>query len=257
MTVGHATRAGTAVVDEAYHLGHQPLPGPDRGPRRAERGRWTPRDVVVQAAGLHARRPADAVARPGPQAVPRRVRLLVHGLRDRRRRSAIKMAAPDREVFVLVGDGSYLMMAQEIVTAVSEGIKLNLVLVQNHGFASIGALSESLGSQRFGTRYRYRDPATGTAGRRRAAGRPGGERGSLGRRRAPRTRRSRSSEPRSRTARASDADHRRPHRDRPARPRALLGELVGRAGVARSPRSTAPSRRARPTRPTSATSEVP
>jgi len=73
----------------------------------------------------------------------------------------IKMAAPDREVFALVGDGSYLMMASEIVTAVSEGIKLNLVLVQNHGFASIGALSESVGSQRFGTNYRYRDSATG------------------------------------------------------------------------------------------------
>jgi 3D-(3,5/4)-trihydroxycyclohexane-1,2-dione acylhydrolase (decyclizing) len=48
------------------------------------------------------------------------------------------------------------MMAQELVTAVSEGIKLNVVIVQNHGFASIGALSESVGSQRFGTRYRYR-----------------------------------------------------------------------------------------------------
>src|SRR4029077_2402736 len=73
----------------------------------------------------------------------------------------IKMAAPDREVFALVGDGSYLMMASEIVTAVSEGIRLNLVIVQNHGFASIGALSESLGSQRFGTNYGSRDPATG------------------------------------------------------------------------------------------------
>ncbi|HWM00803.1 MAG TPA: thiamine pyrophosphate-dependent enzyme, partial [Actinophytocola sp.] len=73
----------------------------------------------------------------------------------------IKMAAPEREVFALVGDGSYLMMAQEIVTAVSEGIKLNIVIVQNHGFSSIGALSESLGSQRFGTNYRYRDPDTG------------------------------------------------------------------------------------------------
>jgi 3D-(3,5/4)-trihydroxycyclohexane-1,2-dione acylhydrolase (decyclizing) len=68
----------------------------------------------------------------------------------------VKMAAPDREVFAMVGDGSYLMMAQEIVTAVQEGIKLNIVLVQNHGFASIGALSEELGSQRFGTKYRYR-----------------------------------------------------------------------------------------------------
>jgi len=67
-----------------------------------------------------------------------------------------KMAAPDRDVFVLVGDGSYLMMAQELVTAVQERIKLIVVLVQNHGFASIGRLSESLGSQRFGTAYRYR-----------------------------------------------------------------------------------------------------
>ena len=68
----------------------------------------------------------------------------------------VKMAAPDREVFVMVGDGSYLMMAQEIVTAVAEGIKLTIVLVQNHGYQSIGALSESVGSQRYGTKYRYR-----------------------------------------------------------------------------------------------------
>ena len=53
----------------------------------------------------------------------------------------VKLAAPDREVFVMVGDGSYLMMAQEIVTAVAEGIKLTIVLVQNHGYQSIGALS--------------------------------------------------------------------------------------------------------------------
>jgi 3D-(3,5/4)-trihydroxycyclohexane-1,2-dione acylhydrolase (decyclizing) len=72
-----------------------------------------------------------------------------------------KMADPDREVFALVGDGSYLMMSSEIATAVSEGIKLNVVIVQNQGFASIGALSESVGSQRFGTAYRYRDPNTG------------------------------------------------------------------------------------------------
>lgn len=72
-----------------------------------------------------------------------------------------KMADPTREVVVLVGDGSYLMMAQEIVTMVSEGLKVIIVLVQNHGFASIGALSESLGSQRFGTKYRYRDGDTG------------------------------------------------------------------------------------------------
>lgn len=68
----------------------------------------------------------------------------------------VRMAAPDRDVFIMVGDGSYLMMATELVTAVQEGVKVIPVLVQNHGFASIGGLSESLGSQRFGTAYRYR-----------------------------------------------------------------------------------------------------
>ena len=73
----------------------------------------------------------------------------------------VRLACPDRDVFVLVGDGSYLMMATELVTAVQEGIKVITVLVQNHGYASIGSLSESLGSQRFGTRYRYRNPESG------------------------------------------------------------------------------------------------
>jgi len=73
----------------------------------------------------------------------------------------IRLACPDRDVFVMVGDGSYLMMATELVTAVQEGIKIITVLVQNHGYASIGSLSESLGSQRFGTKYRYRNPETG------------------------------------------------------------------------------------------------
>jgi len=69
----------------------------------------------------------------------------------------VRMADPDRDVFVMVGDGSYLMMATELATAEQEGIKVIVVLVQNHGFASIGSLSEMLGSQRFGTAYRYRD----------------------------------------------------------------------------------------------------
>ena len=92
---------------------------------------------------------------------------------------AVLDAGEDRDVVVMVGDGSYLMMSQEIVTAVQEGVKLIVVLVQNHGFASIGALSESLGSQRFGTRYRYR--TRDRARRRRPAGRPGGQRRQPGR----------------------------------------------------------------------------
>jgi 3D-(3,5/4)-trihydroxycyclohexane-1,2-dione acylhydrolase (decyclizing) len=72
----------------------------------------------------------------------------------------VKMAAPEREVYVLVGDGSYLMLNSELVTALQEGIKIIVVLVVNHGFQSIGALSESVGAERFGTAYRLRD-ATG------------------------------------------------------------------------------------------------
>jgi 3D-(3,5/4)-trihydroxycyclohexane-1,2-dione acylhydrolase (decyclizing) len=68
----------------------------------------------------------------------------------------VKMANPDGEVYVLVGDGSYLMMAQEIVTSLQEGYKLNIVLLDNHGFSSIGGLSRSCGNEGMGTNYRYR-----------------------------------------------------------------------------------------------------
>jgi 3D-(3,5/4)-trihydroxycyclohexane-1,2-dione acylhydrolase (decyclizing) len=75
----------------------------------------------------------------------------------------VKMADPSREVYVLVGDGSYLMMAQEIVTSLQENVKLNIVLLDNHGFSSIGGLSRACGSGGFGTKYQYHDAAnTGT-----------------------------------------------------------------------------------------------
>jgi 3D-(3,5/4)-trihydroxycyclohexane-1,2-dione acylhydrolase (decyclizing) len=67
----------------------------------------------------------------------------------------IKMAAPDRDVYVMVGDGSYLMMSSEIVTSIQENYKLIIVLLDNSGFKSIGALSRSLGQEGFGTRYVY------------------------------------------------------------------------------------------------------
>ncbi|MGW5353923.1 3D-(3,5/4)-trihydroxycyclohexane-1,2-dione acylhydrolase (decyclizing) [Streptomyces sp. NPDC004031] len=67
----------------------------------------------------------------------------------------VHLAAPDREVFALVGDGTYLMLPTEIVTAVQEGIPVNLVIVQNHGYASIGGLSAQVGAEGFGTAYRY------------------------------------------------------------------------------------------------------
>jgi 3D-(3,5/4)-trihydroxycyclohexane-1,2-dione acylhydrolase (decyclizing) len=76
----------------------------------------------------------------------------------------IRLADPSRDVFAMVGDGGYLMMPTELVTAVQERIKVIVVLVQNHGFHSIGSLSEELGSQRFGTKYRYRDAEGRLAG---------------------------------------------------------------------------------------------
>lgn len=72
-----------------------------------------------------------------------------------------KMADPTREVYVLCGDGGYLMNNHEIVTAIQEGVRFTILLLNNNGYASIGGLSESIGSERFGTMYKYRDDATG------------------------------------------------------------------------------------------------
>jgi 3D-(3,5/4)-trihydroxycyclohexane-1,2-dione acylhydrolase (decyclizing) len=148
-----------AVVERAYHLGHGPLPAQSEviGAVNELSG---PRDVVVCAAGsmpgdLHklwrTRDPKGYHVEYGYSCMGYEV---AGGL-------GIKLACPDREVYVMVGDGSYLMMSQELVTAVQEGVKIVVVLVQNHGFHSIGDLSETLGSQRFGTRYRFRNESTG------------------------------------------------------------------------------------------------
>lgn len=72
-----------------------------------------------------------------------------------------KMACPDREIYVMVGDGSYLMMSTEIVTSIQEGYKLTIILINNNGYASIGGLSKSLGMNGFGTSYRFRNEETG------------------------------------------------------------------------------------------------
>ena len=143
-----------ATVDRTYRMGHGPLPA------QAEvigvvNDACGARDVVVQAAGSmpgdlqllwRARDPKQYHVEYGFSCMGFEIAGAL----------GIKLADPGREVFALVGDGSYLMMSQEIVTAIAEGVKLIVVLVQNQGFASIGALSESLGSQRFGTSYRYR-----------------------------------------------------------------------------------------------------
>ncbi|MGA5871700.1 3D-(3,5/4)-trihydroxycyclohexane-1,2-dione acylhydrolase (decyclizing) [Streptomyces cinereoruber] len=76
----------------------------------------------------------------------------------------VLLAAPGRPVWALVGDGTYLMNPTEIVTAVQERLPLRLVVLQNHGYASIGGLSEAVGAERYGTDYRYRDADGGFTG---------------------------------------------------------------------------------------------
>jgi 3D-(3,5/4)-trihydroxycyclohexane-1,2-dione acylhydrolase (decyclizing) len=146
------------VVQESHDRGHAPLPAQSEVigvVNRVSR----PQDVVVCAAGsmpgdLHKMwRTRDRKGYHVEYGFSCMGYEIAGGLGVK---LATLDAGEDREVIVMVGDGSYLMMAQELVTAVQEGVKLVVVLVQNHGFASIGALSESLGSQRFGTRYRYR-----------------------------------------------------------------------------------------------------
>ena len=72
-----------------------------------------------------------------------------------------KMAAPEREIYVICGDGGYLMNNHEIITSIQEGHRFTILLLNNNGYASIGGLSESIGSERFGTKYLYRDDKSG------------------------------------------------------------------------------------------------
>ena len=152
-------REWDAEVTRLYNLGRQPLlsQGEVIG---AVNAACQPRDVVVCAAGslpgdLHklwrTRDPKGYHLEYGYSCMGYEI---AGGL-------GVKMADPSREVYVMVGDGSYLMMPSEIVTSVQEGIKLTIVLIDNHGFASIGGLSRSVGSAGFGTRYEFRDPEQG------------------------------------------------------------------------------------------------
>ena len=143
------------TVARAYRLGHGPLPAQSEV-IGVVNDVADPRDVVVCAAGslpgdLHrlwrTRDPKAFHVEYGYSCMGYEV---AGGL-------GVAMAAPDRTVFVLVGDGSWLMLSSELVTAVQERIPMIVVLVQNHGYQSIGALSEAVGAQRFGTRYRFRD----------------------------------------------------------------------------------------------------
>jgi len=149
-----ANREWDSEVERLYALDHGPLPAQSEV-IGAINSFSEPEDVVVCAAGsmpgdLHklwrTRDPKGYHVEYGYSCMGYEI---AGGL-------GIKMAAPEREVYVMCGDGSYLMMNAEIVTSIQEGYKLTIVLVDNSGFSSIGALSRSVGSDGFGTHYRYR-----------------------------------------------------------------------------------------------------
>lgn len=148
-----------AVVDEATAPTDAALPGQAEviGAVNTAAG---PRDVVIQAAGSlpgdlqKLWRTNDPLGYHVEYAFSCMGYEIAGGLGVRR---AIDAAGEDREAIVMVGDGSYLMLHTELVTAVAEGLKLIVVLIQNHGFASIGHLSETVGAPRFGTWYRKYD----------------------------------------------------------------------------------------------------
>jgi 3D-(3,5/4)-trihydroxycyclohexane-1,2-dione acylhydrolase (decyclizing) len=146
--------AWESEVERLFHLDTQPLPAQSEviGAIWEASGA---RDVILSAAGSHpgdlhklwrARTPNSYHLEYGYSTMGYEIPGAI----------GVKMADPTREVYVWVGDGTYLMMPTEIATAVQEGVKLIIVVVNNHGFASIGGLSESTGSQGFGTRFRYR-----------------------------------------------------------------------------------------------------
>jgi 3D-(3,5/4)-trihydroxycyclohexane-1,2-dione acylhydrolase (decyclizing) len=141
-------------VGRLYSLGHGPLPAQSEV-IGAVNSFSAPEDVVVCAAGsipgdLHklwrTRDPKGYHVEYGFSCMGYEI---AGGL-------GVKMAAPEREVYVMVGDGSYLMLSSEIITSIQEDYKLTVVLVDNSGFSSIGSLSRSVGSDGFGTHYRYR-----------------------------------------------------------------------------------------------------
>lgn len=149
-----------ATVDHAFDTRFTPLPSQNEIIGAANRA-MAAQDVVVCAAGslpgdLHKMwRVRDSFGYHVEYAYSCMGYEIPGGLGVKRAALAEAAAGgPARDVVVMVGDGSYLMMHTELVTAVAERIKLIVVLIQNHGYASIGALSESLGSQRFGTAYR-------------------------------------------------------------------------------------------------------
>ncbi|MDR2252855.1 MAG: 3D-(3,5/4)-trihydroxycyclohexane-1,2-dione acylhydrolase (decyclizing) [Bifidobacteriaceae bacterium] len=147
------------VTDSAYHLGHGPLPAQTEvfGALNDLMGA---NSILVNAAGSM---PGDLQALWRAETSQSYHVEYAYSCMGYEIPAALgaKWAAPEAEVVGIVGDGAYQMLPMELATIVQEGVHVIFVLLQNHGYASIGALSESHGSQRFGTKYLRRDPQTG------------------------------------------------------------------------------------------------
>jgi 3D-(3,5/4)-trihydroxycyclohexane-1,2-dione acylhydrolase (decyclizing) len=163
-----------AEVDQLFHLRGQDSDGQGSGGTTSEIGlkpaqsevigaMWEAageRDVLVSAAGSH---PGDLhklwrTRTPNGYHMEYGCSCMGYEIPGA---MGAKMADPSREVFVFLGDGTYLMAPTEITTSVQEGVKIIIVLVDNGGFASIGSLSRSLGQDGFGTSYRARNEKSG------------------------------------------------------------------------------------------------
>lgn len=152
--VAAGKRDWEAEVDRLFNLGGQPLPAQSEVIGALWRS-MGPRDMLVSAAGSHpgdlhklwrTRTPNGYHMEYGYSCMGYEIPAAI----------GAKMADPSRGVYAFVGDGTYLMAPSEIVTAVQENIKITIILVDNHGFGSIGGLSRALGSEGFGTQYRHR-----------------------------------------------------------------------------------------------------
>jgi 3D-(3,5/4)-trihydroxycyclohexane-1,2-dione acylhydrolase (decyclizing) len=157
--IARLKEAWEVEVDRLFHLGNQPLPAQSEVIGTI----WESaahRDVLVSAAGSH---PGDLhklwrTHQPNTYHLEYGYSCMGYEIPAA---MGVKMADPSREVYTFVGDGTYLMMPSDILTSVQEGIKIIMVVVDNHGFASIGGLSQSLGSSGFGTRFRMRNLQSG------------------------------------------------------------------------------------------------
>ncbi|MVA77190.1 3D-(3,5/4)-trihydroxycyclohexane-1,2-dione acylhydrolase (decyclizing) [Auraticoccus sp. F435] len=152
--VAELVAAARRHTDECYDRGHGPLPAQTEVFGVMNRT-MAPEDVVINAAGSMPGQLQQLwrASVPGAYHVEYGFSCMGYEIPAA---MGVALSRPDVQVVAVVGDGTYQMMPQELATVISEGIKIVVVLLQNHGFASIGALSESTGSQRFGTRYRMR-----------------------------------------------------------------------------------------------------